>query len=53
MSGADYIKGKSREITGSKGTIQVKVQVKVKVMFTLEQVTKAQRGGRCIALTFL
>jgi hypothetical protein len=51
LIGADYITGKGREITESKGTIQVKVKVKVK--FTLEQVTKSQRGGRCIALQFL
>jgi hypothetical protein len=29
------------------------VKVKVKVKFTLEQATKAQRGSRGIALTFL
>jgi hypothetical protein len=28
-------------------------KVKVKVKFTLEQATKAQRGSRCIALLFL
>ena len=28
-------------------------RVKVKLRFTLEQVTKAQRGSRCIALPFL
>jgi hypothetical protein len=27
--------------------------LKVKVEFTLEQATKAQRGSRCIALLFL
>jgi hypothetical protein len=31
----------------------VKVKVKVKVKFTLEQATKAQKGSRYIALTFL
>jgi hypothetical protein len=31
----------------------VKVKVKVKVKFSLEQVTKAQRGSRGIALLFL
>jgi len=31
----------------------VKVKVKVKVVFTLEQATKAQRGSRGIALLFL
>jgi hypothetical protein len=30
-----------------------KVKVKVKVKFTLEQATKAQRGSRDIALLFL
>jgi hypothetical protein len=30
-----------------------KIKVKVKVKFTLEQVTKAQRGSRDIALLFL
>jgi len=30
-----------------------KVKVKVKVKFTLEQATKAQRGSRGIALLFL
>ena len=29
------------------------VQVKIKVMFTLEQATKAQRGGSGIAVLFL
>ena len=28
-------------------------KVKVKVKFSLEQATKAQRGSRCIALLFL
>jgi len=28
-------------------------EVKVKVKFTLKQVTKTQRGSRCIALLFL
>jgi hypothetical protein len=28
------------------------VKVKVKVKFTLDQATKAQRGSRCIALLF-
>jgi hypothetical protein len=31
----------------------VKVKVKVKVMFTLEQAKKAQRWSRSIALLFL
>jgi hypothetical protein len=30
--------------------VQVKVMVKVKVQFTLEQATKAQRGSRGVAL---
>jgi len=30
----------------------VKVKVKAKVKFTLEQATKAQRGSRCIVLLF-
>ena len=34
-------------------TKYVKVKVKVKVNFTLEQATKAQRGSRRIALLFL
>ena len=29
------------------------VKVKVKVKFTIEQATKAQRGNSCIALLFL
>ena len=32
---------------------KVKVKVKVKVKFTLEEVTKAQRGSRGIAVLFL
>jgi hypothetical protein len=31
----------------------LKVSVKIKVKFTLEQAMKAQRGSRCIALLFL
>jgi hypothetical protein len=31
----------------------VEVKVKVKVKFTIEQATKAQRGSRGIALLFL
>jgi hypothetical protein len=33
--------------------VKVKVTVKIKVKFTLEQVTKAWRGSRGIALLFL
>jgi len=29
------------------------IKIMVKVKFTLEQATKAQRGSRCIALLFL
>jgi len=29
------------------------IKVKVKVKFTLEQATKAQKGSRCIALLYL
>ena len=32
---------------------KIHTRVKVKVMFTLEQTTKAQRGSRGIALLFL
>jgi hypothetical protein len=32
---------------------EVEVKVNVKVKFTLEQATKAQKGSRCIALVFL
>jgi len=35
------------------GIAKAKLKVKVKVKFTLEQVTKAQRGSRGIALLFL
>jgi len=35
------------------GFVYKKVKVKVKVKFTLEQATKAQRGSRGIALLFL
>jgi len=35
------------------GNVAGKVTVKVKVMFTLEQATKAQRGSRGIPLLFL
>jgi hypothetical protein len=31
----------------------MKVKIKVKVKFTIEQATKAQRGSRGIALLFL
>jgi hypothetical protein len=31
----------------------MKIESKVKVKFTLEQATKAQRGSRCIALLLL
>ena len=37
----------------SSGTSQYNAKVKVKVKFSLEQATKAQRGSRCIALLFL
>jgi hypothetical protein len=33
--------------------LAIKVKVKVKVNFALEQATKAQRGSICIALLFL
>jgi hypothetical protein len=35
------------------GTPDVKVKVKVKVQFTLEQATKAQRGSRGMTVLFL
>jgi hypothetical protein len=35
------------------GLISMNIQVKVKVNFTLEQFTKAQRGSRGTALLFL
>ena len=37
----------------SSGTSQYNAKVKVKVKFSLEQATKAQRGSRCIALLLL
>jgi hypothetical protein len=37
----------------AKVKVKVKVKVQVKVKFTLEQITKAQRGSRGIALLFL
>ena len=33
--------------------VKLKVKLKVKVNLTLEEVTKSQRGCRCIALLFL
>ena len=43
------------ELESGKKTTQncAKVKVRVKVKFSIEQTTKAQRGSRCIALLFL
>jgi hypothetical protein len=35
------------------GVVCGKVKVKVKVKFTLEEATEAQRGSRCITILFL
>jgi hypothetical protein len=42
----------SRSGLGSSGATSLCVKVKVKVKFTLEHATKAQRGSRVIALIF-
>jgi len=44
----------SRDAEGAMGKCapKVKAEVKVKVNFTLERATKAQKGSRCIALLF-
>ena len=44
-----FIKGD----VASEVKVKVKLKVKVKVKFNLEEATKAQRGGRSIALLFL
>jgi len=45
-----YVLYDVKSITKQSG---IKVKVKVKVKFALEQVMKAQSGGRCVALFFL
>ena len=46
-------KGTLFGVTAASGDLHKDLQIKVKVKFTLEQATKAQRGSRGIALLFL
>jgi hypothetical protein len=45
-------RGKADNVNGNIAK-NILTTVKVKVKFTLEQATKAQRGSRCIAVLFL